>query len=494
MNSGAGKIHTVLLVVLLSVLSVAYLMLYSSTWLDMERVWRSSATYNHCYLILPISLYFFYRNRHANHGAAESSHWLWLPASGLILLQLLWLFGYAADIALFMHVAAVMTLQALIWLALGNRRARQQRFAIGYLLFLVPFGEELSPFLQNITADLTVSMLHLVQVPIYREGLYLATPAGLFEVAEACSGLRFLIASLAISVLFAHLHYRKLYKQCCFVVFMALLSVLANGIRAFILVYIGEKSNMQLGFGADHYLYGWLFFGLVLLAGFWLGARFSDPQITYTDTKRTRVDYPGATVHGLPLTATALALLLTLSYRLSLQVTVPPVTANVITLPFANAAAQASNWGINFADSLLLARGEDSTGTEYFVAQYANKQRQGELISWNNQLYDKQRWQLQQRILNPEHAILQLKSLSGQHRTLLYWYQVGKQRSVSEFGTKLRQACNYLSDDRSTSSVFAVSVNAAPSEAQLQQLHQAARLLAGTDLPQPQLSAGAADD
>ena len=494
MNSGAGKIHTVLLVVLLSVLSVAYLMLYSSTWLDMERVWRSSATYNHCYLILPISLYFFYRNRQASHGAVESSHWLWLPASSLLLLQLVWLFGYAADIALFMHVAAVMTLQALIWLALGSSRARQQRFALGYLLFLVPFGEELSPFLQNITADLTVSMLHLVQVPIYREGLYLATPAGLFEVAEACSGLRFLIASLAISVLFAHLHYRKLYKQCCFVVFMALLSVLANGIRAFMLVYIGEKSNMQLGFGADHYLYGWLFFGLVLLAGFWLGARFADPQITDTGAKRTQVDYPSTTVHRLALTAATVALLLTLSYRLSLQVTVPPVTANVIPLPFANAAAQASNWGIHFTDSLLQAKGEDSAGTEYFIAQYANKQQQGELISWHNQLYDKQRWQVQQRILGPEHAILQLKSLSGQHRTLLYWYQVGKQRSVSEFDTKLHQACNYLSDDHSTSSVFAVSVAAAPSEAQLQRLHQAARLLAGTDLTRLQLSAGAADD
>ena len=93
MNSGAGKIHTVLLVVLLSVLGVAYLMLYSSTWLDMERVWRSSATYNHCYLILPISLYFFYHNRHLNSGRTVSAQWIWLPACTLILLQLLWV-GY----------------------------------------------------------------------------------------------------------------------------------------------------------------------------------------------------------------------------------------------------------------------------------------------------------------------------------------------------------------------------------------------------------------
>ncbi|HSG52245.1 MAG TPA: exosortase A, partial [Rheinheimera sp.] len=258
--------------------AVVYVLLYWPTWVDMERVWNSSVTYNHCYLIIPIVLYLFYRSKQPpelRHSPSE--RWLILPTAALLFMQLVWLFGFAADLALLMHAAAVVTLQALIWLLLGNVNCYRHRFAIFYLTFLIPFGEELSPILQNITADHTVMLLKAVNIPVFREGLFLATPVGMFEVAEACSGLRFLIAALAISVLFAYLHYNAIWKQIVFVVVMAFLSILANGVRAFMLVYIGEKSGMKYGFGADHFVYGWLFFGVVLMAGFWIGARFADP-------------------------------------------------------------------------------------------------------------------------------------------------------------------------------------------------------------------------
>jgi exosortase len=85
-------------------------------------------------------------------------------------------------------------------------------FPIFYLIFMVPFGEALNPPLQDITAILSVAMLQWSGIPVFREGLYLATPIGQFEVAVACSGLRFLIASVAIGTLFCYLTYRTWYK------------------------------------------------------------------------------------------------------------------------------------------------------------------------------------------------------------------------------------------------------------------------------------------
>lgn len=463
---------------LFAVISLAYVLLYGPTWLDMERVWSSSATYNHCYLIIPISLYFFFRAKQ-QPAHCQYNFGLGLPILALVLSQLLWLASFAADIALFMHFAAVITLQALIWLLLGNDTSRKHLFAIAYLLFLVPFGDELSPMLQNITADLTVFMLQLVNIPVYREGLYLATPVGLFEVAEACSGLRFLIASLAISVVFGYLQFNKLYKQISFVAFMAVLSILANGVRAFMLVYIGEKTEMRFGFGADHYLYGWLFFGLVLLAGFWLGARFSDPALPLTQNIRHSFVLPR---HAGILTAAAAALVLTLSYRLSVDISHPPATAATLPLPVNATVVKQSNWGIRFEHSLAQNHLQDSN-IEYFAAYYANKQQQGKLISWQNNLFDKQMWQVQRRINVSGGAVLQLKSLANQQRTLLFWYQVGEHKSVSTLEIKIRQALYFLADDQSGAYIFALSTEGAATDQTIARLQTAAAALATLTKP-----------
>jgi exosortase A len=474
---------------LLLLLALAcYILLYADAWLDMERVWRSSATYNHCYLILPISLYFFYRAKAVISSDNSAKPVIWPALLMLILTQLIWLLGFAADIALLVHLTAVVTLQILLWLVLGSRVARHYVFAIGYLIFLVPFGEELSPFLQNITADLTVIMLHWVNIPVYREGLYLATPTGLFEVAEACSGLRFLIASIAISVLFSYLNFNRLWKHVSFVLFMALISVLANGVRAFMLVYIGEMSNMRFGFGADHYLYGWLFFSAVLLAGFWLGGRFADPAVALVRSYRNTAT---PQLRGSVMLSTALILAATLSFTQSLHVRTTPAPAASVPLPFAVDTNSATDWGISFPHSLAQSYGVDSANTHYFIALYANKQQIGELISWQNSLFDKQRWQVQDRMASNGSVIMQLRARDGSHRTLLYWYQIGQHRVISSPEAKLRQALAFLADDSSTAAIYAVSVAGEASEYNLRLLHNAAQTLRQTALPPASVIAGA---
>ena len=73
-------------------------------------------------------------------------------------------------------------------------------FPLSYMLFLVPFGDELIPALQTITARLTVALTHLSGIKADIDGVFINTPVGLFEVAEACSGVKFLIAMAALAV------------------------------------------------------------------------------------------------------------------------------------------------------------------------------------------------------------------------------------------------------------------------------------------------------
>ena len=457
---------------------LVYLLLYAGVWLDMERVWRSSATYNHCYLIIPISLWLFFKQKEGvvpSVKAARSND-LRLPLVLIVMLQLLYLISFASGIALFMHFSAVLSLQLLLWLMLGNQNAKQHAFALAYLIFLLPFGEELSPFLQHITADLTVSLLKLASVPVFREGLYLALPVGLFEVAEACSGLRFLIASMAISVLYAYLTYNRLVKQVLFVLAMLLVSVLANGGRAFMLVYIGEKTNMAYGFGADHYLYGWLFFGAVLLLGFWIGGRFADEA---TELKRARLITP---LHqqspAFVLPVTIAILLLTQVYQRNLPSINPPLQPGNLSLAITNSTpSQNSDWGINFSNSLQQTHLVHNSDTEYFAAVYANNQQRGKLVSWQNRLFDDKVWFITDRQATGSSTLLVLKNSKQQQRLILYWYQIGQQQTSNLAKVKLFQAAHLLSGQLGPASIFAVSIPGPLSAEQHQKLLQAAQPL-----------------
>jgi len=96
-------------------------------------------------------------------------------------------------------------------------------------------------------------------------------------VVEACSGLRYMIAALALGLVFIHLNFQRQRTRLSFMLLVLLVPVVANGVRAFLIVLIGHWSDMRLATGIDHLLYGWLFFGLVMGLLFWLGRRWREP-------------------------------------------------------------------------------------------------------------------------------------------------------------------------------------------------------------------------
>src|SRR5262249_51537114 len=130
--------------------------------------------------------------------------------------------------------------------------------------------------LMEFTASFTVRALELTGVPVYREGLRFSIPTGDFEVASACSGIRYLIASVALGTLYAHLTYHTFWRRALFVALCLVVPLFAHGVRAYLIVMIAYWSDMRLAVGVDHLVYGWLFFGLVMFALFWLGLRLRE--------------------------------------------------------------------------------------------------------------------------------------------------------------------------------------------------------------------------
>jgi len=255
----------------------ALLWLFRGTAASMVEIWSRSDTFAHAFLVPPIALALMWRKR-AELAAAEvrpGPGWL-LP---LALCGAAWLLAQLAGV----HSAAQMALVAMIVCTvpavLGTRVARILAFPLLFLFFSVPVGEFLIEPMMEGTADFTVAALRLSGIPVYREGLQFVIPSGNWSVVAACSGVRYLIASAMVGTLFAYLNFHSLKRRLAFVAVAIVVPVVANWLRAYMIVMLGHLSSNKLAAGADHLIYGWIFFGVVILLMFMIGARFVDAPV-----------------------------------------------------------------------------------------------------------------------------------------------------------------------------------------------------------------------
>lgn len=248
---------------------------YGGTLLSMVATWWRSETFAHGFLILPISLYLIWRCREQLLSRRQQIEWAALPI--LLGMVFLWLAAHVANILVVQQLAVVSMVVFTVLLLFGRIGAYAILFPLLYLYFMVPVGEFLVPRLQDITASITVWALQLSGIPVFWEGLHFSIPSGSFEVAEACSGIRYLIASLALGILYAYLMYTSNMKRLVFIALSIIVPIVANGLRAYGIVLIADLSDYKLATGVDHLIYGWLFFGLVMVILFWAGGKFRDP-------------------------------------------------------------------------------------------------------------------------------------------------------------------------------------------------------------------------
>jgi exosortase len=163
------------------------------------------------------------------------------------------------------QIMVITMVQVLFLAVLGWRMWWAMSAALLYLYFLVPFGAFLTPLLQHFTAAFIPIGLDLLHIPNYADEYTIDIPAGRFYVAEACAGLRFLIASVAFGALYSALIYRSPWRRLAFMVASVVVPVIANGLRALGIVVLGHVLGSAEAAAADHIIYGWLFFSVVIL-------------------------------------------------------------------------------------------------------------------------------------------------------------------------------------------------------------------------------------
>jgi len=460
-------------------LGVAYLALgvgFAGTFANLVGIWTNSSTFNHCFLIPFIAVYLGYTRRDELERHAPSvSMWglAFVAANGV-----LWMLGEVMSLAVFMHAAVVGMIIGCAWALLGQSIFKQLLFPFFYLYFAVPEGEFLVPYLQDWTALVLVSLLKLIGMPVFVEGRYVSIPSGSFTVAEACSGINYLIATLSVATMFAYLQFHSYWRRAIFMVAAVVVPLVANGMRAFGIVMISHLSDYTLAKGVDHFIYGWGFFGFVITILFWVGRSFSDiddPRYRAVDTGSIP---PRHEAGGRPLVVLALALLLAFGPRAGLLAmdSARPL-ADAIALPsiagWRGPEQEASTLGTRFpgADQQPVGRYVSADGAVVIVelAYFREQGEKGELVNQNNRVFDAEQWrQISHAVRDlpadaPLENVNELHLRSGAQKEFLlwYWYDAQGERSRGGFPIKLAEGRARLRGSNAGSAMISIRAEVA---------------------------------
>ena len=266
------------------------------------QTWIDSTAYNHCFLIIPIAAYLAWDRRDTLRALAPTPlPWIALAA---LPLAVVWLAAERLGIMEGRQLVAMTVAETLFLGVLGWRLWWAAAGPLLYLYFLVPFGEFLTPRLQDITTGFVQHGLDLLHVPAYIDGYVIEIPQGTFYVAAACAGLRFLIASIAFGCLYALLMYRSPVRRAVFIFASIVVPVIANGLRALGIVWLGYLLGSAQAAAADHVLYGWIFFSLVILLLIVLGLPFREDG---AQPRKATVSMPGVAAPAWRFVVTAVA-------------------------------------------------------------------------------------------------------------------------------------------------------------------------------------------
>ena len=368
---------------------------YGDTTLSTIAIWQRSETYAHGYLIFPISAYLIWTRRRQIFYIQPKPSALGIIA--LVGLGFLWLIANSAEALVASQYALVAMVPALVWAVLGYQVSLALLFPLMFLLFAVPVGDFLLAPMMNFTADFTVAALRMTGIPVFREGNFFSVPSGSWSVVEACSGLRYLIASLTLGCLFSYLTYRSMWRRVVFIVLSIIVPVIANGIRAYLIVMIGHLSNNRLATGVDHVIYGWVFFGFVMMLLFWIGSQWREPDEPAKPVSRrgeTSTDRRPPAKIALFAGLSAVTVAIWPSYAKHLDdttINTIPVALNVPAAPegWQASASGITNWEPHYLTAPITAKQAFAQGNkkvEVLIKYYRHQRQDAELINTDNQL------------------------------------------------------------------------------------------------------------
>jgi exosortase D (VPLPA-CTERM-specific) len=169
--------------------------------------------------------------------------------------------------------ALILWIAALLLISFGWQTGRRFWPEMLHLVYMLPLPGALyyglSTYLQGISSELGVYFLQLLRVPVFLSGNIIDLHSYKLQVAEACSGLRYLFPILSFSYVFAVLYRGPIWHKAALLVAAAPITVLMNSVRIAVAGYIVRHWGVSHVEGFTHFFEGWVIF-IISVALLWI--------------------------------------------------------------------------------------------------------------------------------------------------------------------------------------------------------------------------------
>lgn len=244
-----------------------WLFLFGFTFLDLWQRWiQWDGALAHGIPVIVIFFGLLWRT-----GEWQRQHWfkpaleVGLSAIALLGTSLLWFLAYAVNIQI---IEQLLLLPALIFsyaMVFGWKTVFHYRILLLFPIFAIPIWGSLNGLLLNGASLVVGELVRLIEMPALIQGNSIYIPYGHILIADGCSGLRYFVIALTLAYLISYLNGYKEPKLLLTLAIAAVLGLVTNWIRIFVLIVIGYHTRMESSLMEDHELFGWLLFGAICL-------------------------------------------------------------------------------------------------------------------------------------------------------------------------------------------------------------------------------------
>jgi len=327
-------------------------------------LWRHSfddGTYSHAYLIPFITLYLYYQLQ-SDNLLVFRTRFSWLSFA-LFLASCYGLFVTSSaqiSIGYWLASLAVIT-SAILMLYQYNWRIL---FPSIFLILIIPMWGSLAVILQSLSVNAVSFIMGFTGIPTYVEGNLVAIPAGIFEIAGGCSGLRYLIVSLAMSSLFSFLYLQNIKNIFIFFLIAITGALITNWIRITLLIIIGQYTNMTSALMTDHNNFGWYIFIPFMFLLFTLGNYLAKNVTIIAPPKKN------TSIHKVSISLIIVSIFISSTYLSTSLINDQTLKTNALEQykkqkqlkPFIHFYSQVSIKEINIEDTIIFARSYSFSG------------------------------------------------------------------------------------------------------------------------------------
>jgi exosortase A len=395
-----------------------------SGWRLLHYHWTTTFTYSHGYLVAAIAAWLLFRAVRA-HGAGRVRPW-WPGLAGLAAVAVAYVLADLLGVNLLRLVLLPPALWMLVLTLAGLTASRRAFWPLAFLYFAIPVWDVLIDPLQDVTTLVVSNALALIGVPAFIEGHLVHLPAGVFEIAEGCSGLHFFVVALALAACFGLAYLSRPASRLKVLAAFGLMALMANWLRVLTLIVVGHVTEMQHSLMHDHYLFGWLVFVVLMLPATWLALYLERREPPASAPETVMVGALAAVVLAAPGALRGVA----------------PAAAPDVPERLALAApagwtetAPTEDWGADFqrASQVLLAAFQRDGGglVEAYVARYPTQSGSAKLIHFRNRIHA-EHWQWDGSVIRstmltttPRRVLETVLTARQERRVVRHWYRVG---------------------------------------------------------------------